>query len=350
MITQALKDKCVEARLTMTTREVYDSIFRAECDSKCSYETFKRNMRLWKHGKCADEATLRGGTFPKFTTHGATVQVDGNGKITQAWIKQSRDDVDWLEIRDLITKDLALPTTESTTLSGDTMLEIPLYDMHFGIADYDYYQHDLSELLGIINSKYYDEINIIIGQDVLHTNDMRGHTAKGTDIQRIDFPRAWADAFRFFRMVIETSVQHSPHVAVRYSKGNHDECSAWGLFKALEVLFPQCAFDDSLAVRKCISWRGCFIGFGHCEYTNRNADLFQDFVLDFPREFAEAKVREIHAGHKHRESIDEGLVVRRLPTAVPTDEWSSNNGYVGAHKRFQVFEWADNRLWATYYI
>ena len=48
--------------------------------------------------------------------------------------------------------------------------------------------------------------------------------------------------------------------------------------------------------------------------------------------------------------IDEGIVVRRLPTAVPTDEWSSNNGYIGAHKRFQVFEWAEDRLWATYYI
>ena len=78
--------------------------------------------------------------------------------------------------------------------------------------------------------------------------------------------------------------------------------------------------------------------------------LFQNFVLDFPQEFAAAKVREIHSGHLHRESVDEGMMVRRLPSGVPTDEWSSNNGYVGAHKRFQIFEWAENRLKSTHYI
>ena len=344
-----LKSRCVSAVGTMTTREIYDSVFLPEYQGSMTYESFKRKLRDWKRKAYADEGLLAAGTMPQFTAHGATVQVNGQGEITQVWVKEHAD-VDWLAIRDIITSEITPANIKPTQVSGDTMLEIPLFDLHFGIADLKYYHETLSDLLGIINKKCYDEINILIGQDVLHNNDFRGHTAKGTDIQRIDFQMAWADAWSFFRILIDSALQHSPRVRLHYSKGNHDECAAWCLYKALESVYPQCDSDDSLAPRKCIYWRGCFIGFGHCEYARQNATLFQNFVLDFPKEFAEAKVREIHSGHLHRESIDDGMMIRRLPSGVPTDEWSSNNGYTGAHKRFMIFEWAEGRLRANYYI
>ena len=258
--------------------------------------------------------------------------------------------MDWVAIKDYITSDAKRSEIKPTIVRGKTMLEIPLFDMHFGVADFDYYEETLTDILGIIASKDWDEINILFGQDVLHNNDMRGHTAKGTDIQRVDFAKAWADCWDFFRAVIDIALEHSSRVWLRYSKGNHDECSAWYMFKALEAVYQQCYFDDSLAPRKCIFWKGCFIGFGHCEYTPKESVLFQNFVLDFPQEFAAAKVREIHSGHLHRESIDIGMMVRRLPSGVPADEWSKDNGYVGVHKRFQLFEWAENRLKSIYYV
>lgn len=333
----------------MTTREVFDNIFVPEYGNRWSYESFKRQMRNWKNKKLADEGTLAAGTFPNFTPHNATVQVDAKGNITQAWIKQHQE-IDWLHVRDMLASGIVKSDIQPSTLSGDTMLEIPLFDMHFGIASFDTYKDELSEILGIISEKQYDEINILFGQDVLHNNDLRGHTAKGTPIEKIDFAKAWTDAWKFFRIVIDTALKHTAKVNMRYSKGNHDECAAWCLFKALEAAYPQVLFDDSMSPRKCVFWRGCFIGFGHCEYTSKSALLFQNFVLDFPKEFADAKVREIHSGHLHRESVDEGIMVRRLPSSVPTDEWSSNNGYTGAHKRFQLFEWAENRLKAIYYV
>lgn len=334
----------------MPTREVYEKVFLPEHGGEYSYESFKRRLREWKHKTFADDDTLCAGTYPLFTAHNATVQVNAEGRITQAWIKQQKDTLDWLKIKEIITKDAPQSDIQPATLSGETMLEIPLFDLHFGIATLKTYRNELAEILGLICAKNYDEINILVGQDALHNNDMRGHTAKGTPIEQVDFPKTWADAWCFFRALIDAALQHSPNVKVRYSKGNHDECSAWCLFKALESVYPQCEFDDSLAPRKCIFWRGCFVGFGHCEYTNKSSVLFQNFVLDFPEEFAKAKVREIHSGHFHRESCDEGIMIRRLPTAVPTDDWSSNNGYVGAHKRFQLFEWAENRLKGIYYV
>lgn len=349
MIEYSLKAKCVSLLDTMSMRQIYEQVFRPEHDTM-SYETFRHKLREWKRKALADEKTLACGTYPMFTAHAATVQVDGEGRITQAWIKQQQETLDWLKIRNIVCKDATPSDIVPTTITGKTMLELPLFDMHFGIADFDCYKESLSEIMGIISDRQYDEINILIGQDVLHNNDMRGHTAKGTEIERIDFVQAWADCWKFFRALIDVALKHSPHVCLRYSKGNHDECSAWCFFKALQAVYPQCACDDSLDARKCIYWRGCFIGYGHCEYTRNNYLLLQNFVTDFPKEFANSKVREIHAGHLHTEAQDCGIVVRRIPSAVPTDKWSSNNGFVGAHKRFQIFEWAENRLKTVHYV
>lgn len=347
MIDLELKERCVAALQEMSTREVFDTIFLPEYGHRMNYESFKRSMRKWKHK--ASTATLESGTYPQFVAHGATVQVDGSGKITQAWIKQSRD-IDWDSIRGVLLTDLPKSSVTPTTVSGSTMLEIPLFDLHFGIASFDTYADALADILGIVREKQYDEIHILIGQDVLHNNDLRGHTAKGTPIEKVDFVKAWADAWRFFRILIDASIEHSPKVWLHYSKGNHDECSGWCFYKALEAVYPQCESDDSLAPRKCIFWRGCFVGFGHCNYTSKNSLIFENFVLDFPKQFADAKVREVHSGHLHRESVDAGIFVRRLPSAVPTDEWSSDNGFTGSHKRFMLFEWAAERLKAIYYI
>lgn len=348
MIPLELKKRCVEQIGRMSYREIYEKIFLPEHDAM-GFKCFRSKLRGWKNQQMADETTLEAGTYPGFTPHAATVQVNSEGKITQSWIKQTQE-IDWQQIREIVCDGAPRSEIIPAAVSGDTMLEIPIFDAHFGIATLDTYRSALSEILGIISDKHYDEINILVGQDALHNNDMRGHTAKGTPIERVDFPRAWADAWAFYRAIIDASIRHASRVNVRYSKGNHDECSSWCLFKALEAVYPQCAFDGSLAARKCIFWNGCFIGYGHCQYTSKNAALFQDFVLDFPAEFAAAKVREIHSGHFHRESIDEGYMIRRLPSSVPTDEWNSDNGFVGAHKRFQIFEWAEGRLKAIYYL
>ena len=333
---------------TMTKRQIYDEVFHPEHENM-GFKCFRGKINEWKK-HLADEKTLAYGTYPDFTAHAATVQVDREGRVTQAWIKQQKETLDWIKIRDIIVADAPKSDIVPTTISGDTMLEIPLFDLHFGIATLITYQSVLADLIGIVSIKQYEEINIIIGQDLFHNNDMRGHTAKLTPIDKVDFVQSWADAWAFFCTIIDSCLNHSPKVKILYSKGNHDECVSWCFFKALEAIYPQVESDDSLAPRKCIFWRGCFIGYGHCEYTTKSSLIFQNFVLDFPQEFAQAKVREIHSGHLHRESIDVGIMVRRLPSAVPTSEWSSDNGLTGSHKRFQIFEWAENRLKQISYI
>lgn len=344
-----LKKRCVEAKSTMTAERIYREIFLPEhkemtCDSFC------RALRKWRRKALASSKTLEAGTYGGFIAHDATVQVDGEGRITQAWIKQRSDDNEYEQILDAIKENIQPITIERQAQAKDSMLELPLFDMHFGVATIDDYMPLLTEISMLIDSKAWEEINIIIGQDMLHTNDLRGHTAKGTDIGVIDFKKAWNDAAVFWYTVIDKSIERSKRVKLRYSKGNHDECTSWCFVQALKARYPQLYVDDSFEARRCISWKGVFIGYGHCEYTGNLTKIFQNFVLDFPKEFAEAKVREIHTGHLHSESQDNGMMVRRLASGVPADKWTRDNGYIGANKRFQVFEWQPNRLRAIYYI
>lgn len=349
-----LKQRCVDAKQSgLNSREIYNTIFYPEHNTM-SYETFKRKLRTWCKRQFADEKTLSAGTYCGFTAHGATVQVDADGKIRQAWIKQTTDDFDYTEILEAIKSDIKPAEVKPCEVADERMLEIPLFDMHFGVAKLSDYERTLSRICRIICDGSYEEINVVFGQDMLHNNDFRGHTAKGTPIERVDMRQAWTDAFSFWQTVLMECTKHSLKTNVIYSKGNHDECTAWCLLKALEQRFPQLTFDDTFRKRKAIYWKECFIGVDHGEETkNSPKDLRGNFTIEFPIEFSKAKVREIHTGHLHSENElgdKYGIMVRRLASKVPTDEWTYESGFVGSHKRFMLYEWTPGELRDIHYI
>ena len=121
----------------------------------------------------------------------------------------------------------------------------------------------------------------------------------------------------------------------------------------LKAMFPEAEFDDSLKQRKCIAWRKCFIGITHGAYKKSSLqDLRGQFTIQFPAEFAEATVREIHAGHLHREEECDiyGVMCRRLAHRGAEDDWTDDEGLIGANKRFMVFRWKPGRLAGIDYI
>ena len=349
-----LKAKCAELyREGMGAREIYAEHFCKEHEGM-SFDTFRRKLRTWRKRQYAESDTLYAGTYAGFTAHNATVQVGADGSITQAWIKQSAEDVDWEAVAEVVKSAAPVcPLSPAPTDEDTGMLEIPLFDMHFGVAEVGDYNDTFARIGALLRQRRWAEVNFIIGQDLIHNNDLRGNTAKGTRIERVDIPAAWADAQRFYFPLIELATAQSGRVRLLYSKGNHDECISWCFIQALKARYPAIEVDDTLAPRKCISWKGCFIGFTHGNGArSRNNDLRSQFTIEFPMEFAAATVREIHAGHLHSESEGDlyGVMVRRLGSGVPTDEWNDNEGYIGAHKRFMVFEYTPGRLSAIHYV
>ena len=347
-----VKRKCVEMkRGGKTSREIYDSYF-VNVHDRMAYETFKVKLKQWAKLTFADEQTLSAGTYPGFTAHGATVQVNGKGEVVQAWIKEHSDEN---QLAELIEAIRAHTTPIEIERVGDAqsepeMLEIPLFDMHFPIDDHIGVFVELSR---IIESHRWEEINIIIGQDLFHNDDMRGRTSSGRPIEKVDMVKAWELARIFFTSTLSLSLKHSEKVKVFYSKGNHDESMAWAFVQMLKAMFPQAEYDDSFAQRKIISWRQCFIGIthGHMKMSGLS-DLRGQFTIQFPIEFAAATVREIHSGHLHHEEEKDiyGVMVRRLARNGTDDIWADDEGFVGANKRFMIFHWKPGRLAGIDYV
>jgi predicted phosphodiesterase len=230
------------------------------------------------------------------------------------------------------------------------LLEIPLYDMHFGISTLDYYQKHLNEILHKIQSRSWEKVLFVIGQDLLHNNDFKGHTANGTPIEKVDMEKAFDEALYFYETIISKAIKQAKDVECIYVKGNHDESSAYGVFRVLKKAFPQVTFDSSLKQRKAFTWEKVFIGLSHGDKgANR---ILENFVSEYGKLIANAEIKEVHLGHLHTEKSKDqfGITQRTLATANKTDDWHEDNGFVGANKRFQLFEYSPSSLDAIYYI
>lgn len=232
----------------------------------------------------------------------------------------------------------------------DLFLNIILFDMHFGISDYDYYQTTQGKILNLLD-KNYKEVLIPIGSDLFHHNDHRSRTASGREIQQVDMTKAWQDAVLFYEPIIKKAIKQSGKVSIVYIKGNHDESLSWAFTKYLEARFPQVNFDTDFRERKAHMLGNNFIGLNHGD-KKKEKDISENFATEFPHLWAKATTREVFVGHLHSERVLDkgGMVIRRLPTRNEIDDWHEDMGYTTAHKRFQVYEYSENELETIYHV
>jgi hypothetical protein len=201
-----------------------------------------------------------------------------------------------------------------------------------------------------LSSRKWEEVLFILGQDMLHNDDFRGRTSNGTQIETVDMVKAWNDARMFYQPLLEQAIKQSNSVKVMYAKANHDESLSWAFVQMVKVMYPQIQFDDEIIERKVHTFGLNFIGVTHGDKARKN--LHNIFPIEFPVEWSKAKNREIHIGHFHVEDAKDifGMVVRTLATKNKTDKWHKDNGYVGAHKRFMLFEYSEDNLESIHYV
>ena len=352
MIPYDVKRKCVDlANKGKRYGEIYDEHIKPY--GTMSFRSFGRRMAEWKSKVVEDDKTLDAANLAyKFAPHASTVQVNGKGEIIQAWIKQHTEDR-LEELLEAVKANTPIAQVQPKAIKqADGMLEIPLFDMHFGIADMEYYRDTLEEILAIVASKHWDRIIIPVGQDLFHNDSIaKGITTKGTLIDKVDLKKAVYDAKTFYFNLIDKAIESANEVSVIYSPGNHDKTVGWLFVQMLKVRYGDIV-DDSTAERKAVWWNGCFIGITHGDkHTDNVNGLRGKFTMEFPTLFAMAKVREIHTGHLHREdSRDEyGVQVRRMSSGNKDDDWTTEEGYK-SQKRFMLFEWMPNRLKSIHYV
>lgn len=338
-----------------SNKEIYETYFLPATNSTSTLESFRGLLSRWMRKQWADDDTLKCGTYPGFTAHNATVQVSKTGEIVQAWIKQKADDINPEDFIKAV-KEVVEPYEYDKKPDKNTtrMLEIPLFDMHWGVAFFDYYKPVLSELLRLMNTHTWDKIIIPFGQDFFHNDSIiNGQTTKGTVIEKVDMIRAVKEAKTFMYTLIETALHQANEVEVIYSAGNHDRSIAWMFMQVLLERYGAEVVDDSLEYRKVIKYGKNAIMITHGDSKQATAkNLAHIFPISFPKEFADANIREVHAGHLHHETEADifGVMVRRLASGVAVDAWSNSQDFIGTHRRFMVFEWDQDTLRSIHYV
>ena len=346
-----IRAKCLELAGSLTVEEIYLSYYKVlRPDTK--FDSFSRTMRAWKR---KSNLLLEKGDFG-FVPHATTVQIDSEGKVVQAWIKSKDQERNWLdEILECIKNTSSFePIERNPEKSIDRMLEITFDDMHFGIAPFEYYRETLLDTLKQIEKHKYKEINVIIGEDLLHTDDLKGNTSNQTFIGPIDMHKAYGDTLKFYFNIMDAAIRQSDRVRVTYSMGNHSETLSWTILQVLKVKYPQAEYDDSFEHRKVITFGKIFIVLTHGDTIKGSLkDVKELFVEENKMKYARALVAEIHIGHYHvsKETGDiNGCVVRRLSTKVPADKWHKKKGFTTAVKRFTLFEYSSDKLISMHYV
>lgn len=338
-----------------TNREIYDSYFKQATNSSATYESFRSMIHRWNKKQWADDTTLKCGTYGGFIAHDATVQVSKSGDIIQAWIKQKANEFNQEDFIAAIRDSVEPFEYEPMDITNsDRMLEIPLFDMHWGVAFMDYYKPVLSDLLHLLNSRTWDKVVIPFGQDFFHNDSIvDGKTTKGTPIEKVDMMRAVKEAKTFIYALIDTAIHQANEVKVLYSAGNHDRSTAWMFMQVLLERYGPSVVDDTLEYRKVITYGKNSIMVTHGDSKQATAkNLAHIFPIAFAEEFANANVREVHAGHLHHEAEADiyGVMVRRLSSGGKVDDWSNKEDFIGTHRRFMIFEWDQNKLASIHYI
>ena len=336
-------------------KEIYDSYYSKLFDKPCCYNTFRRALLRWPNKTFPDDTTLECGTYEGFIAHNATVQVSKTGEIVQAWIKQKVNDYDINDVVKALKENVEpYKYYPKQNNSADRMLEIPLFDMHWGIAFMDYYEPVLNEILDLITSRRWDRIVIPFGQDFFHNDSsINGQTTKGTAIEKVDMVRAVKEGKTFMYSLIDTAIKNSNEVEVLYSAGNHDRSTSWMFMQVLLERYGPRVVDDSFEYRKVVTYGKNAIMITHGDSKQATAkNLAHIFQIAFAEEFANSNVREVHSGHLHHEAEADiyGVMVRRLSSGGKIDNWSDKEDFLGSHCRFMVFEWDKNKLKSIHYI
>lgn len=336
-------------------REIFDEYFSRVVCTRGTYESFRVNLYKWRQKLYADNTTLEAGTYEGFIAHDATVQVSKSGEIIQAWIKQKASDFNPEEFLKGVRAETERFEYEPILQDdADRMLEIPLFDMHWGIAFMDYYKPVLREILDIINSRHWSKVVIPFGQDFFHNDSIvNGRTTKGTPIEKVDMFRAVKESKQFMYAIIETALTKANDVKVIYSAGNHDQSVSWMFMQVLLERYRHLVVDDTFEYRKVITHGKNAIMITHGDSKQATPkNLAHIFPVSFAEEFANANVREVHAGHLHHEGEADiyGVMVRRLSSGGEVDEWSNREDFIGTHRRFMLFEWDPIKLKSIHYI
>jgi len=284
--------------------------------------------------KVYEQHSTEDGTVPQYSI---TVKV------------RPKSDISVSELTGIINRDVKQKCLDRTSGTLKHMLVVPLYDLHFGINDYDNMQPYLEKIQSIIYSHMPQKIVIELGGDLLHSDYLKTtKTVNGTQLDHVDSRQAWEDAASFVKNIIEPAIKNSEVTELRAIGGNHDFDMQWAFVEMIRARYPQLSVFNPGSYRQAFTYGRVSIMMAHGD--TAKAKLSQLFANEYPDEWASSVWRETHWGHFHTETVkdDGGTIQRQFGTPKPADGYEIKNGYTMNQHVLKVLEYDENSLLAEY--
>lgn len=192
-----------------------------------------------------------------------------------------------------------------------------------------------------------DQIVLIIGNDILHTDNARRSTTSGTPQ---DTDGQWYDNFLIAQELYVTVVTKLLGVAkvhIVHNVSNHDYMTGWFLAQIVQTWFRKCkdiTFDCDMKHRKAFVYHDNLIATTHGDGA-KQSDLNSLLAHEFPMEWSKTKYRYIYTHHIHHKTSKDviGVTIESSRSASGTDGWHHRNGYTGAVKAIEAYLHSKNQ-------
>lgn len=246
---------------------------------------------------------------------------------------------------------------------SEHLLELDAFDLHLGKLAWSPETGGDNYDLGIASRDFREAVEDIlhkasmfklgralfpIGNDLLHTDNLRSETTAGTRVDSDSrYHKMFESAVTEMRWGIDRLKTVSPVVEVKVLPGNHDRLGAYTVGRVLEAVYekdPRVQFDNSPRLRKYAKWGKTLIG-----YTHGNEEKQKDLPLIMAQEcaqwWAETVFRLWRGGHLHTfkktmyvagDSLG-GVEYRTIRSLSAADSWHAMKGFVGGRRAIEGF-------------
>jgi hypothetical protein len=237
--------------------------------------------------------------------------------------------------------------------SDPHLLDVSLHDAHFGKLawgmetgkDFDLkiieadYCGAIDDMLHIVRHWNIERIQMVVGSDCFHVDNIVGTTTKGTRVDSTD--DRLSKVFEVVFRCLEYAARRFREVAdveLFYVPGNHDYTTAWHLCLTLGAAFQgdeHVAVDYTPSPRKYRTYGPTLMGYDHGDECALDK-LPLIMATDGPDLWAASTYRRWFTGHRHKRAkfkytasdTFNGVEVHILPSLSGTDLWHFRKGFV----------------------
>lgn len=312
----------------------------------------------------------------------STVQYDAEGRVVNEWRRLGTvaDDLEavsdsLIKIADARAHKLPALPAPPKVVADDLLLEIPLFDRHFGMyawgketgADFNLdvayrlvvgQTECLASRVGAVGKAL-----IVIGGDWFHSDTRHNRTERGDNPLDVDTRqgKVWDVATKALVDSVSIAGKYARHVDIVVIPGNHDWESSYHFGRLLAAWYrqdPRVTVIHGPTSRHYYQHGSVLLGFahGHLLKMHNLAGLMADEV---PDKWAATRTRAWHLGHIHHTkrlsymsaASDRSVEVEYLETTTSPDAWHTEQGFVGSPRRGISFTWsATSGLVARNYV